>query len=287
LKVHRAPEFYCALLNNQPMGFYSPATLAKDAKRRGLNMRAVCAVRSKWETFIETENALRLGFHQVRGVRQDHTAAMIAERARRPFASVEDFKARTPFNKDELRVLAEIGALNAFAPHRRAAMWETERGRREEGLPNLEAAAGSAGNPLGPMDDMERLQADYSGLGMTTGPHPMAFARRNLPDVWRAEDLKSVPNGQTIRVAGLVICRQRPGTAKGICFVSLEDETGISNIIVDPKLFEAERLKISMEPFLIFEGVAQRRNGVTHVKAKRIERLVFGALEAQASHDFR
>lgn len=136
------------------------------------------------------------------------------------------------------------------------------------------------------MDALERVQADYRGLRLTTGPHPMALIRERLPDVWRAVDLKQVKNGATVRVAGQVICRQRPGTAKGICFISLEDETGISNIIVSSKLFEHERLKITMEPFLQIEGVAQNRQGTIHVKANRIERLDFEELHTAASHDF-
>jgi error-prone DNA polymerase len=284
LKVHRAPEFYCGLFNNQPMGFYSPATLVKDAKRNGVTVRAVCAERSQWETVIEEGDALRLGFHHVQGLRRNHLQKMLEERARKPFASLDDFKARTNFGKEELRTLAEIGALNCFAPHRRAALWEAEREVRDD---ELFASLGELDtSPLRPMDNVERLQADYSGLGLTTGPHPMAIVRKHLPDVWRAEDLKQVIDGQTVRVAGLVICRQRPGTAKGVCFVSLEDETGISNAIVDPKLFEAERLTITMEPFLTIEGPAQHRHGTIHIKARKIERLAFAELNRNVSHDF-
>jgi error-prone DNA polymerase len=286
LKVHRAPEFYCGLFNNQPMGFYSPATLVKDAKRNGVTIRAVCAARSEWETIIEEGDpiALRLGFNQVKGLRRNHSQKMLEERARSPFASLDDFKARTHFGKEELRTLAEIGALNCFASHRRAALWEAERELRDD---ELFASLGELDtSPLRPMDNVERLQADYSGLGLSTGPHPMAIVRKHLPDVWRAEDLKQVPDGQTVRVAGLVICRQRPGTAKGVCFVSLEDETGITNAIVDPKLFEAERLMITMEPFLMIEGPAQHRHGTIHIKARKIERLAFAELNRNVSHDF-
>jgi len=136
------------------------------------------------------------------------------------------------------------------------------------------------------MDTRERLEADYAGLRLTTGPHPMALLRPRLPDAWRAADLKQVKNGATVRVAGQVICRQRPGTAKGICFISLEDETGISNVIVWPGLFEQERLKITMEPFLQIVGIAQSRHGTVHIKATEIERLDFEGLPT-ASHDFR
>ena len=136
------------------------------------------------------------------------------------------------------------------------------------------------------MEPIERLHADYAGLRLTTGPHPMALVRSELPDVWRAEDLKQVRNGQIVRVAGQVICRQRPGTAKGVCFISLEDETGVSNVIVWPKLFEEERLKITQEPFLTIEGQAQSKHGSIHVVARTIERLDFPGLQTAASHDF-
>jgi error-prone DNA polymerase len=136
------------------------------------------------------------------------------------------------------------------------------------------------------MDAFERLQADYSGLSLTTGPHPMALIRDRLPDVWRAADLQQVKHGQLVRIAGMVICRQRPGTAKGVCFVSLEDETGISNAIIAPALFEEDRLKITSEPFLIVEGSAQSRDGTVHIKARRIDRLDFAKLNANISHDF-
>ena len=114
----------------------------------------------------------------------------------------------------------------------------------------------------------------------------MTMLREGMPDIWRAEDLKRVRNGQIIRVAGQVICRQRPGTAKGVCFVSLEDETGVSNVIVWPKLFEEERLKITQEPFLMIEGQAQSKHGTIHVVARTIERLDFPGLQTAASHDF-
>jgi error-prone DNA polymerase len=356
LKAHRPTEFFCALLNNQPMGFYSPATLVKDAKRHGVQTRHVCVQRSHWETLIEPRDsrdpgagpgktadtgslatadvtlhdrdhnpatpppgppALRLGFRQVQGLRHERVKAMLNERARQPFASMDDFKRRALFNKDELRALAEIGALNCFAPHRRAALWETERTLRRDDLfaeppPDRIAPAGETGaagpgpgsvtaetaeaarstpdqataSPLAPMNPLERLRADYDGLRLTTGPHPMAMMRPRLTNAWRAGDLAQVRNGQIISVAGQVICRQRPGTAKGVCFISLEDETGISNVIVWPDLFEAQRLKITMEPFLMVEGQAQAKDGTIHIVARRIERLDFTGLSTAASHDF-
>ena len=132
----------------------------------------------------------------------------------------------------------------------------------------------------------ERIQADYTGMQLTTGSHPMALLRHRLPGIWRAADLPKAKPGSIIRIAGNVICRQRPGTARGVVFVSLEDETGISNAIVSPGLFESQRLKISAEPFLMIEGVAQNRHNTIHIKARKIERLDFARLQLPAAHDF-
>jgi error-prone DNA polymerase len=137
------------------------------------------------------------------------------------------------------------------------------------------------------MSPDERLAADYATLRLTTGPHPMALRREGLKEtVWRSDQLAQAPEGAVVRVAGQVICRQRPGTAKGVCFVSLEDEAGITNVIVSPELFEAERLKISTEPFLVVEGVVQRRHGTVHVRARTLGRLPDQGLRTAASHDF-
>lgn len=289
LKTHRAPEFYCALINNQPMGFYSTATLIRDAKRHHVQVRPVCVMRSDWGTVIEAGGSLRLGLRQAQGMNHDHVQHMLDERALTPFVSMDDFRRRTEFSKEELRTLAEVGALNAFSPHRRAALWEVERPQFRDDLLETSPSTHSPGQPapLRAMDPFERTAADYSGLRLTTGPHPMALIRDQLPDIWRAVDLKQGRDGDRVRVAGQVICRQRPGTAKGVCFVSLEDETGISNAIVAPPLFEARRLTITGEPFLIIEGVLQSRHGTIHIKARSVERLEHIGLRTAQSHDFR
>ncbi len=304
LKVHRPGEFYCALLNNQPMGFYAPATLIKDASRHGVRIRAVCAVRSSWDCALDEKGGLRLGLRMVQGLARPHADHMAQERARAPFQSVDDFKARTRFSRDELRTLAQIGALNAFSAHRRAALWEVERKVRKGDLlePAARLAFGSDSpgdalrstsepiqdqSPLRAMNPVERLGADYAGLRLTTGPHPMALARPRLSGVSTAADLRRSSDRQRVRVAGQVICRQRPGTAKGVCFVSLEDETGIANVIIAPALFEAQRLKITSEPFLLIEGIVQSRHGTIHVRAEQIDWLDLDEVELADSHDFR
>jgi error-prone DNA polymerase len=282
LKVQYAPEFYASLLNNQPMGFYSPATIVKDAKRHGLLIRPVCVQRSEWNCLIEPDNSVRLGFRVVQGLREEQAMALVAQRQRQPFSSMHDFKLRVPLHKDELRTLAQIGALNALADHRRDALWQVEKQEDWDSM-----FAGSAEpTPLMPMNDAERLSADYGGMQLTTGPHPMALLRPQLKDIWRAADLPKARHGQRVRIAGNVICRQRPGTAKGFVFISLEDETGVSNAIVTPTLFEKTRLLITQEDFLVIEGQVQNTDNVVLVKTKRVEPLPHGELIGTDSHDF-
>jgi error-prone DNA polymerase len=295
LKRHRAPEFFTALLNNQPMGFYAPATLVRDAKRHGVKIRPLCAARSEWGCVIEADNAIRLGFCVAQGLPQAQTLALVEERRRGRFVSMEDFKRRCGLSKSALRALAEVGALNCFARHRREALWEVEKDVAEDDLFSwaarheamASAAPAGAASPLAAMSALERLRADYKGMNLTTGPHPMALVRGQLAGIWRAGDLPKARSGQTIRIAGNVICRQRPGTAKGFVFISLEDETGVSNAIVKPKLFEAMRLVITGEPFLEIEGRVQSRDNVILIKASRIKALRQDKLAAAESHDFR
>jgi error-prone DNA polymerase len=282
LKVHYAPEFYASLLNNQPMGFYSPATIVKDAKRHGLLIRPVCVQRSEWNCTIEPDNSVRLGFRVVQGLREEQGMALVAQRQRQPFRSMQDFKLRVPLHKDELRTLAQIGALNALADHRRDALWQVEKQEDWDSM----FVAGAKPTPLMPMNDAERLSADYGGMQLTTGPHPMALLRPHLNNIWRAADLPKARHGQRVRIAGNVICRQRPGTAKGFVFISLEDETGVSNAIVTPALFEKTRLLITQEDFLIIEGQVQNTDNVVLIKTKRVEPLPHGELIGSDSHDF-
>lgn len=286
LKVHYAPEFYASLLNNQPMGFYSPATIIKDGRRRNVRFRPVCAMRSEWFCTIESDDSIRLGFCVVQGLRSESAKQLIAEREREPFLSLTNLKSRIPLNKSELRRLADIGALNCFADHRRDALWEAERVLPENDLFALNDAPRENDSPLERMNATERLRADYEGMRLTTGPHPMAFLRPQLPDIWRAIDLPKGREGQIISIGGNVICRQRPGTAKGFVFISLEDETGISNAIVRPDLFEELRLVITQESFLKITGKLQTRENVFVVQAQHIERLESHDLAASESYDF-
>jgi error-prone DNA polymerase len=189
-------------------------------------------------------------------------------------------------SKEELRTIAELGALNCFAEHRRSAMWKVEE-QPPEPLFDRHPSTSLGMTPLQAMSVPERVKADYTAMNLTTGPHPMKLLRSQLPEIWRASDLRSARHGSTIQIAGNVICRQRPGTAKGFVFISLEDETGVSNAIVTPDLFEQMRLLITEEPFLVIEGQVQNTDNVVLIKAEKIRPLAHEELIGSESHDFR
>jgi error-prone DNA polymerase len=287
LKCHHLAAFTCAMLNNQPMGFYAPAILIKDAQRHGLRVLPVDVTVSEWLCTLE-HACLRLGLRYARGLRESTGQAILRARAERPFTSVDDLALRVPgLRKDELSRLAEIGALNPLDKlHRRDALWQAQRAILPVGplLEPLEETG--APSPLAPMNTEERLYADYRGTGMTIGRHPMAHRRAemNALGVTPARDLGGVPDGRIVRIAGSVVVRQRPGTAKGFVFLSMEDETGIMNAIVTPATFDRYKLEVLAEPYLMIDGVLQNLDGVISVKAGRVMGMRQGA--AAASHDF-
>lgn len=286
LRTHHGPQFYAALINNQPMGFYHVSTVVKDAQRRGVRILPVNVRHSAWRCTVE-DGKVRLGLLCVKGLRAEIGAIIDAERQRRPFESIDDLARRTNPSREELRVLAEVGALNGLAPERRAALWEIERAARSTG-PLLEAISPrSDGSPLAPMTAAERVTADYRGTGLTIGPHPMRLCRERLSadGIVAAKNLAAMPDGSWVRTAGMVITRQRPGTAKGFFFVSLEDETGISNLIFTPRMFERDRVVLVASPFLLVEGVLQNQDGVIAIKARRINVLA-APTASTPSHDF-
>ena len=352
LKAHYPAAFYTAMLNNQPMGFYHPATLVKDAQRRGVRFAPIDVQESGWHCRVEPDGRVRLGLMYVNGLRESVGKA-IAERRHRDtaaaghqdgadrcpkcgcddrsmleatpqetqfcnicahewpeapgpspataqpaprFASIDEVIAHAKPRRDELATLAEIGALNALGHDRRSALWQIERAIRpsgelfDEGRPDSRVGPPQLEppSPLRPMSPPERLMADYAGTSLTIGPHPMALRRADLAlrGVLRARDLPQGRQGRRVRVAGAVITRQRPGTAKGFVFLTLEDETGIANIIVRPDLYSEQRSAIVGEPYLLVEGTLQIQEGVTSVKAERVLPLIAGGPEPQ-SHDFR
>jgi error-prone DNA polymerase len=399
LKAHYPAAFYTAMLNNQPMGFYHPATLVKDAQRHGVSFLPIDVQESDWLCRVEADGRVRLGLMYVNGLRQEigrsiaaaaargsglgirdsgiHSQNHIQSMPRCPkcgcddasmleatpaggcfcnvcshvwgeaksrtpspeprvpspesrapspgtrmarYASLDDLIARTNIRRDELATLAEIGALNSLGYDRRSAQWQIERAVRPAGelfaesaepidegpeprVPRPEPRTPSPGprvpnpeprvpspesrSPLRPMTPPERLMADYAGTSLTIGPHPLALRRAELAlrGVLRATDLPRGRNGRRVRVAGAVITRQRPGTAKGFVFLTLEDETGIANIIVRPDLFSEQRSAIVGAPYLIVEGTLQIQEGVTSIKAERLLPLAGGP--PPESHDFR
>ena len=293
LKCHYLPEFTAATLNNQPMGFYHPATIIKDAQRHGLRVLPIDVMRSDWDCRIETvnigEQCLRLGLRYVRGLRAEAGQAIAYEREREPFTSIDDLTHRVPeLHRDELRQLAKVGALNAINDvHRRDALWSAELVMRSAGPLFDQLESIEVRSPLEAMTTKERLHADFSGTGVTVGRHPMAYYRPLLNGrrVLRATELAYVPNGRVVKVAGAVIVRQRPGTAKGFLFLSLEDETGIANIIVHPDTYDVNRTVLIGAPFVVVEGVLQNQQGSISIRAGRIEVLDVNAIPVP-SHDF-
>jgi len=432
LKCHYLGAFTAALLNNQPMGFYRPATIVKDAQRHGLKVLPMDVMKSDWNCTLEqaamehsalsnqhsadppvipseisslrsteedesrdllltgdqcpsgakarkdeeaiiaalkrcaTPNqefpaacktvsfskvtsqrnlgklglALRLGLRYARGLREEAAQALVHQRNLAPFTSIRDLVHRVPeVRKDELNTLAEIGALNSVGNspqtennkkashgstrihadhfnnqkstlngssvsepalsvvegclcgeirlHRRDALWQVERAVRHSGPLLDDLSEPDAKSPLRPMNQEERLVADFRGTGLTVGPHPMAYhrARMEAMGVRKASELSRVPNGQHLRIGGCVIARQRPGTAKGFVFLSLEDETGVANAIITPDLFQKNRLLLSSEQFLMVEGVLQNQDNVISVKAERVLPLSITHAPTD-SHDF-
>ena len=376
LKCHYLAAFTAALLNNQPMGFYHPATIVSDAQRHGLKVLPVDVTKSDWLCTLEqgsqpsalssqhsedqdfcskldrsndnspvipseardlglsgrsqgtTSHSLRLGLRYVRGLREEAGQAIVRERNKAPFASIHDLIRRVPeLRKDELDTLAEIGALNSIGKgnarsldsaetlvpsastslgmtnsgfanhyslatsrsklHRRDTLWQVERAVRYSGPLLEELPEPDSPSPLQRMNHEERLVADYRGTGMTIGPHPMAYrrAQMNQLGVRRASELAHLPNGRQVRVAGCVIVRQRPGTAKGFVFLSMEDETGIANVIITPGMFQQNRLLLVSEKFVLVEGILQNQDNVISVRARRILPLHVTAAHT-TSHDF-
>ena len=287
LRVHHPAAFYASLLNNQPMGFYHPATIVKDAQRHGLRILPIDVTRSEWLCTIEpidgARPAMRMGLRYVKGLRERAGRAIVAARQARAYGSIHDLARRAHLDRDELETLAAIGALAPLGGTRRTNLWTAA-------MPHpgpLFADPPAEPSPLSEMTDVERLAADYAGTSVTLGRHPMTLRRAALRrrGVLSARELAGVQNGAHVQVAGSVIVRQRPGTAKGFVFLSLEDETGIANVIVRPTIFMRHRLALVSEPYLLIDGIAQQQDGVISVRAIAVRALP--ALGHHVpSHDF-
>ena len=297
-KVKYLAAFTCAMLNNQPMGFYAPAVLVKDAQRHGLRIRCIDVQESNWPCTLQHEPdgslSLRIGLCYAKRLSRCSAEALVKARENEgPFRSTEDLALRVPgLTRTELNILASIGALNKIAGvvHRRDALWQVEHAGRHEGplLRKQERLQEQTNTrPLQQMNTTERLVADYGGTGLTVGRHPMFYRRSELQKqrVLAARDLHQVRHGEVVRTAGCIIARQRPGTAHGFIFLSMEDETGIANVIITPALYNQDRLLITRSKFLLAEGLLQNQDGVIHVKATKLRALHDSALEMR-SHDF-
>ena len=302
LKCHHPAAFLVGLLRAQPMGFYSPATLVKDAQRHGVEVRAIDVLRSGEQCELEaagdrTEDSLlaeidavvskpavRLGLDAVGGLAKATAARIVAERERAGFADLGDFVRRVTPDRDELEALAELGALAGLrgaASGRRDALWQVAALERDPGslFAGREIARSSgrrndrdAASPLRPLDAIEETLADYRLSGITTGDHLMAHLRPALErrGVVSAAGLREVPDGAWVRIAGHAIVRQRPGSAKGFCFVTLEDETGLSNAVLTPDQAARFRVPLHQAALLEIAGPLQRMEGVLHVRAREV-----------------
>ncbi len=284
LKTHHPAAFYACLLNAWPMGFYHPATLVKDGQRRGVRFLSVDVNRSGWRCHWE-DGGVRIGLRWVHGLRRAAGETIEAERARAPFNDTADLSQRCGLSSEQLERLAHVGALASLGLSRREALWQVSEvaGRRGPLFANLPPESAS---PLAEMSPLDETVADYAGLHLTTGPHLLAYVRPELDrrGVVAAAALDAIDDGEIVRVAGAVIVRQRPGTAKGFVFLTMEDETGMVQAIIRPDLFREHRAFLVSTPVLLVEGPLQKQDGTISIKARRFEAV--HAEAAVESHDF-
>lgn len=281
LKRYEPAAYTCALLNSQPMGFYAPAQLVQDARRHGVEVRPVCVAHSDWDCTLEPSSAddaqpaLRLGLRLVRSLTQEGGERVMTARAARVFGTVSDLAHRAALERSDLEALAAAGALAALSGNRHLAFWEVVG--LERALPlaagDPQALQVSEGRPLlGMPTEAQSIVADMAAVGLTLGRHPVALLRKQL----QAEglscmaDLAQQPQGQWVRTAGLVLVRQRPASASGVTFMTLEDETGQLNLIVWRNIAERFRRPLVDAALLEVQGTLQREGIVVHLVARRL-----------------
>jgi len=278
LKCHHPAAFCAGLLNSQPMGFYAPSQLVQDARRHGVEVRPADVNASDWDCTLEG-GALRLGLRMVSGLSEAEGRRVAAGR---PYRSIFELN----LNRKDLRSLAAAGALQSLAGHRRLAHWAAAGAQRRA---PLDAPAAERMPELAPPREGEEIVADYASLGLTLGRHPLALLRSRLQKqkLMRADELHALPHGSTAATAGLVTCRQRPDTASGVIFVTLEDETGNVNVVVWKSLSEQQKPVLLGSRLLAVHGVIERDGDVVHLVARRLEDCsrLLGRLAA-ASRDF-
>jgi error-prone DNA polymerase len=298
LKCHAPAAFACALLNSQPMGFYAPAQIVQDVRRHGVEVMAVDVTVSDWDCTLslasqhspqdeKNQPALRLGLRMVNGLSREGAARLTEARELRPFESVEDLAVRGGLDKRDLKCLAAAGALATLAGHRRQAYWDVAG--IEQATPLTLASSNEMQPELLPLTEGQNLAADYASLGLTLGRHPLALLRNDLraQRLVTANELRSFPHGRLTRAAGLVVSRQRPGTASGVTFLTLEDETGSINVVVWRDLAEKQRRQLLESQLLAVYGVLEKQGEVTHLIAGYLKDLtpMLGDLVTQ-SRDF-
>jgi error-prone DNA polymerase len=282
MKCHHPDVFCAALLNAQPMGFYAPAQIVRDAREHGVEVRAVCINDSRWDCTLEEQAgkwlSLRLGLRMVRGLANEHAARIVAARGDEPFVSIEDVWRRSGVPLAALERIAEADGFASLGADRRQALWQV-RGLGEAPLPLFAAASERQSEivepsvSLNPMSEGREVVEDYRALQLSLRAHPVAFlrpqldARRHV----RCAELKQVKDGRKVTVAGIILIRQKPGSAKGVLFATIEDESGVANIIIWPHKFEAHRRVVLSSSMIAVKGMVQREGGVIHVIADTIE----------------
>jgi error-prone DNA polymerase len=274
MKCHYPEVFACSLLNAQPMGFYAPSTIVEDAKRHDVEVRPVDVTRSRWDCTLEPAGtgarpfAVRMGLRYVKGLHESHGERVLEARDARPFDSTADFVQRARLDGGAVTRLAEAGALAAFEPNRRAALWAV-KGLARAPRPDLDVEPRERLPLFRDLDDFQAINWDYRATGHSTRGHPLeplreALRARRLPD---ARSVAALPDGRRVRYAGIVICRQRPGTASGVVFMTLEDETGFVNVVVWSRVFDEHAVLIKTTQFLGVTGKLQKQDGVVHIVA--------------------
>jgi error-prone DNA polymerase len=295
LKVHHPAAFAAALVNSQPMGFYSPSSILEDARRHDVPVRAICVDKSMWDCTLEG-GAIRVGLRQVKGLGEESGRRVEAAKAGgRPFLSVEDLIDRARLKKNEVEALAEAGALEVILEGRREAMWKV-RAPRLTAAPEEPQATLFAGKDLGDivpklpkLTRAEQLVLDYERTGLSVSDHPMRIARQYLPkEILSSTGLMKAKHGARASAAGMVICRQRPGTASGVVFVTMEDEEGFINLILWARVFERLRHVATTSGLLVAHGKVERQEDVVYIVVERLEKLRLrdGRPVPQMSRDF-
>jgi error-prone DNA polymerase len=293
LKCHEPAAFTCALLNSQPMGFYAPAQLVRDARVHGVEVRPVSVCHSDWDCTLERrsdgEPALRLGLRMVKGMSQEAADRIVVARTVSPFVSVQELTMRATLARRELEALADAAALRDLAGNRHLTFWQVAGSEQE--LPLAPVSTTPEATPLlAPPTEGQNIAADYRSHGLTLGRHPLALLREELSiaGIVTAGTLGELPHGRVVRVAGIVTARQRPQSAGGVMFITLEDESGFVNLIAWEKVWSRARRAANNSRLLEVHGMLQKEGGVTHVVVRRFfdRTRMLGNVVTQ-SRDFR